>query len=1111
MNVYLTGNWFTSQSDYYAGTYPVSGGTITVVWEDEAGVDVSKCTIQVAQDCVATLFPAQLLSELASSNRVERIYTAPFFYGAWPIYNGYLNFNVYYDGVLSTYLQYGSKNVYLFPDALGVSEVDMGITTQPGFPTIKGNKHINGISLSGVDYAGQLYERENGPFTLQYNYNADRTYIGLATVLGGLELTERVYTNSSGTEFIDFSAANILSIEFIDEWSYRYGDYRFYNMNPMTFNETRTIKVRVKSQNGLHVTGARVTGKLNTYNDGYELSKIGYTDYGTYTDVEFTVSCTTLQYKGTYLLVSYEDDKYLIKDRNTTANLGTIYPTNVLAFENITILADIPSDVEEETDYQITITYPTGNELTFAYPDGVNITLGEAVDNGNGTTTVTGTLRVDEEYEDDTADITISDGETSITKTISITEKEITMPNPTITFQRGFNLTFPQTGRTETITVVYEYTTEGRINNPYSSVWGVNITKGATVVEDNKITITYSISVPATTYAIDTIPLIFSCVGVNGSSCTETLYGNQEGTSTDNGDECYVKLDSYAYVFPSSGGTVYVNADFCKPVVGEGLKVRVMNSNGVYPISWCRAELKGGEIDEDGFEGHETWAIIMDGSDITEPFTALITFSYTNYYGESASATFTAIREAAAGEPESFDPEIQPYVTQLRFKADGSNDIQNMDYLHVMYQDFATGVINNPISDVGWFRIVETVKQEETEDGILMRYYYEVDVNELTVPRTGELKLSGVVAGVQYSTSVPLTQARAETTDDGGDDDGDDTGDIPIIEGTYIGQIWKDVEFDFGNQNPVSYSIWMGDEMIYSGKSYMRPGQGSNKILVNKIVQDYLVQPQLDLDAVSWYINGKEFTLRNADGSRISHTYRFINDWSYSDDFKTGNLSHPILNKQRAVRGQMYPFSIYGAGEQVSIEYGVTYMDGFVDEFGREIEDWWSTEYITNGVSTDFFKVARRDVEWIESVTVGDDTYYPEEPCAIPYVIYYVNPWGGFDWFPVTGKVTIKDSLTQYSYTKNYNNTKLGFGNSRYLTSIDRKYEVNTGWMTQAESERMWYLLESNVVYLHDIKADKIYPVLIKDTEVEHKKRSGSQKLISYTFTCQLSHNRKRQ
>lgn len=65
--------------------------------------------------------------------------------------------------------------------------------------------------------------------------------------------------------------------------------------------------------------------------------------------------------------------------------------------------------------------------------------------------------------------------------------------------------------------------------------------------------------------------------------------------------------------------------------------------------------------------------------------------------------------------------------------------------------------------------------------------------------------------------------------------------------------------------------------------------------------------------------------------------------------------------------------------------------------------------------------------------------------------------------------------------------------------------------MTQAESERMWYLLESNVVYLHDIKADKIYPVLIKDTEVEHKKRSGSQKLINYTFTCQLSHNRKRQ
>lgn len=784
---------------------------------------------------------------------------------------------------------------------------------------------------------------------------------------------------------------------------------------------------------------------------------------------------------------------------------------------SVPLAHNLPDELEEEAQFNVQIDYTTGRKVTVsAVPEDVDFIYQHTEIGNYGTSKDFYYLYVYEEYEDATLDITISDGVNTITKTINIIarepeEPEIPMANPTISFSKGLNLSFPKAGATRSMTVTYTDTNIDRINTPYSTEYGVTIVQdGTAVVDGNSITINYSVTVPSTTYKKDLIPMIFSCVGLNGSSCTETLYGTQDGeTPAEEGN--YIKLDAYTHTFPASGGSFTVTADFGFPG-SSGLSVRVANTNGVYPITWCKATLKGGHTDDDGTEGHEDWEITMTGSStITEPFSARITFSYTNYYGERASAEFIAIREAGDGEPETFEPAVQPYVSILKFKTDGRNDIQNVDYFNVFYQDFETGTIGTPISDVGWFKIVDSKVQETNTEGILMRYFYEVEPNELTVARHGEVTCYGNVDGVRYTATITLQQARYEVVDDDDDDESTDTGDIPVIAGKYIGQIWKDVEFNFGSQSPATYTIYMGDELIFSGKAYKRPGETSNKILVNKIVQDYLVQPQLDLESVAWYVNTKEFTLRNADGSRISHTYFFVNDWSYSDDFKTGNLSHHILNKQRSVRGQMFPFSIFGAGQQVSMEYGVRYIDGYTDAYGKPIEDWWSTEYITNGVSTDFFVVARRDAKWIDSVKIGDDIYYPEEPSAIPYVLYYVNPWGGYDWFPVTGKVTIKDNLTQYKYVKNYNNTTLDFGNSRYLTNIDRNYVINTNWLTQEESERMWYLLESNQVYLHDIKNDKIIPVIITDTELEHKKRTASQKLINYTFTCQMSHNRKRQ
>lgn len=861
----------------------------------------------------------------------------------------------------------------------------------------------------------------------------------------------------------------------------------------------------VTEETAVEFTANYNTGKSLsfTHSDKVHMEVVEETDNP---DGSTTATCT--------LFVDWDNEESVITVEVNDGSTVVRKQINVKG-HHIPMTTNIPDEVLEETQLDIQINYTTGNALVVSgIPEDVDMYKISDVENGDGSSTAVYYFYVYEEYEDATVDITISDGVETITETVNIIANEkpdIPMAAPTISINRYADLNFPQEGGTKYITITYTNTSIVNINTPYSPAYGVTIADETKTAIGNKVEIYYAVTVSSTTTERD-IPLIFSCVGNDGSSCTETFTGVQSGEENASG----ISLTPESETIPATGGYFEnaIKAVFSNTDGNHSTNVRVYNvdSSGRYveltghSEAWLKCFLNsyGGDTTRT-----EYYDISCKANSSTEPSTGVIRFTYTDVSGTTQSKEFIVILEAADGEPDEFEPQVQPYVTQLKFKVDGSNAVQYIDYFNVMYQDFSGGTINAPISDVGWFRIVRSEQQNSDSDGILMRYYYEVDPNELTVARMGEVICSGNVNGIRYSATISLTQARVEVPDD--DDDPDtDTEDIPVIEGKYIGQIWKDVEFDFGSQSPASYTIYMGDELIYAGKSYRRPGESGNKILVNKIVQDYLIQPQLDLESVGWFVNTKEFTLRNADGSKISHTYFFVNDWSYSDDFRTGNLSHHILNKQRAVRGQMFPFSIFGAGEQVAIEYGVRYMDGHTDAYGKPVEDWWSTEYITNGVSTDFFTVARRDAKYIDSVWVGDDTYYPEEKEAIPYVLYYINPWGGFDWFPITGNVVIKDSLTQYKYTKNYNNTSLDFGNRKYLTSIDRKYEVNTGWMTQQESERMWYLLESNVVYLHDIKNDKIYPVLISDTEIEHKKRNATQKLINYKFTCQLSHNRKR-
>lgn len=677
------------------------------------------------------------------------------------------------------------------------------------------------------------------------------------------------------------------------------------------------------------------------------------------------------------------------------------------------------------------------------------------------------------------------------------------MAAPTISYERYLNLGFDATGGTKEFTVTYTNTQTKYVNKPV--VGDGTITVVSSSATDTTVTVTYSLTVYSSTY-LKTVPIAFSCMNPDdGLVTTDVLYYTVGDTPMNElGSGCYIVFDTPALIFESTGGTQFYSLEAGYPDTDNSINIKVRNSNGVYPISWCKDELEGGGYADDGTSVEETHSVIMSAMNgITEPFIACVTASYTNYYNETTGNTLYAVIKAANGEAVDTDPSVEAYTTSIKCTSAGTNDFSSsINYINVMYKNVEINDIATPTVSSSWFRFNSMSLQSQTDGEILMRYFWTCDENISSVARTCTVTFTA--DGATARTTV--TQAMAAA-----DDGEEETPDIPVEGGAYIGQIWRDVEYSFGNIPTVNYSIYKGDVLIFKGRSVLRPNTQNNIIMVNKICQNYIENPTLKKDAVSQSFEIVPFYLKNGDGTVTYKTFYFVNDWSYSDDFRVGVLQHPILNRNTVYRHQWMPFSVFAFGDRQIVRYGVHYKAGATDEYGNIIPDWGNTLYVTNEITTEYFIRSRNSYpEEIDTIYIGDKEWKVVDDCKVRYVLYYMNPWGGYDWFPIEGRTVINDEITPYKIQNNYNNQTLQFGKQRYLAEINRTYQMSTGWLSQEESDRMWYLLESNTVYMQDLWENKMYPVVINDTSVEHKERTLLSSRIRYTINVELSQTMER-
>lgn len=348
-------------------------------------------------------------------------------------------------------------------------------------------------------------------------------------------------------------------------------------------------------------------------------------------------------------------------------------------------------------------------------------------------------------------------------------------------------------------------------------------------------------------------------------------------------------------------------------------------------------------------------------------------------------------------------------------------------------------------------------------------------------------------------------------------DDTDDYLDLVIVQnGEGFDSIWFDKAFE-----PSSFQV---------GENYHYKLQDHS---TNNIIYEGITVPVSDTEnplginiprLVDSYIHSnilddlrEDMTLRKLDGSlsvdfydmngstpSLVKTFNYWNDWSgpgYNTVYDiTQTINDPINHK--GCNYMIIPFCIYD-DELSSYTVVETKKDGTQVNYPM-------------GTPSDAFMYAAGEFFNAKSVSFkkGNDTLltYDMDNCGEGFLLYK-NRFGGWDSFLIEGNIYKYDEYTRLSgvYPKYPN----GYGYSREKmtdrNTIRTRYEINTGWLTDEQAERLvFHLMSSTTVALRSFSDRTVssFPynmvsVSIVDSSAEYKKFRNGKRMINYTITLE--------
>lgn len=298
----------------------------------------------------------------------------------------------------------------------------------------------------------------------------------------------------------------------------------------------------------------------------------------------------------------------------------------------------------------------------------------------------------------------------------------------------------------------------------------------------------------------------------------------------------------------------------------------------------------------------------------------------------------------------------------------------------------------------------------------------------------------------------------------------------------------------------ISYDIKIDNTVVYSGQAYKAPDGDNINFRINDIVDNYLDNKIEIVDSPSLHLIENYVIKPTLAVSKEYTNYTIINNWAYKEIPGTENftkgafISDPISTD---IDPRQYFIS--------SIINGKNILHPVIYKF----DDTGYRPLVAAGINGYYFMKRVGNVSKITATIANTDIIYNVVNCY-DYVLYYKNAFGGWDSLLLKANVKQSDELSYETYKK-YPNSFTDFSRITYMTTITPTWTLYTGILTDEQAEKMYHLITSNTVYLHNLIKDEITPVNIDNNVFEHKSyKNNGNRMFQYEINCTASQDKYR-
>ena len=312
---------------------------------------------------------------------------------------------------------------------------------------------------------------------------------------------------------------------------------------------------------------------------------------------------------------------------------------------------------------------------------------------------------------------------------------------------------------------------------------------------------------------------------------------------------------------------------------------------------------------------------------------------------------------------------------------------------------------------------------------------------------------------------------------------------------TYEYPIWKDIYVDLPYEHNHFRLVNISSGFImYEGMIY---GVITSQVGITDVLRDYMTtvsDPFVNTFTSTQYLLVDMQTSQDGVNWQSSYTFRLYYNYSYDEERKVYLEAQPI----DYFDPRQYLLFTFQSYDNIKENIEITKKFGTTSSQTQSISSYNEQKTYTSKAASNYS---------IKIKTSKEEKIFKDRCTNTNYAVYYINRYGGWSWMLFQGKNLKTDKTKQSTYMMDFdNNVGTEFNTKVYQNDITETWQLTSDYLTDKQSELLKHLYSSPLVYLHDLKEDKVMSVLVDTKSFDYKTyRNQGRKMFTHTIKVNSS------